>query len=375
MTWILLALLAFPASAAIEARSDARVDLMGLVELLAGTRPPPTPLAERALKRFAPYAGHSVVLSYAKMRAKGFAGNIPTQYALYLSDLPELKVARPVPELFATLAGGRPALLDFTRDLRLFAAESGFAAWRQQERAALEEPAETLRSVLAARDLEAPVVELLGLKLWRRWTALGSPFYPWSYGSDWVIEETGERTEIVSIVGAPLAGLGPRELARRLWQEALYSAAYALWSFCAPRDPPLGGGACRDSAPLREPENCVEDLWVRGLAGVLYKQEFSSGTERPASRMVRRAAQAYARRRGRYPDFLAAADLLWEPFLKKGASCRLIEPVRYAEEVYARRLYYCALAKLEKSPGAEPWAETARELKPIVEAALRVPRS
>lgn len=368
MIWAALLLLGLPASAAIDARADARVDLVGIIELLAGTRPPPTPLAERALRRFAAFAGHAAVARYKELRAKGFEGHVPTQYALYLTEPPELKAARRVPEFFSLKAGGATALRDFTEEMRRFAQDSGYVAWRREESAALDEPVRALAAALSRRDMEAPVVEFLGLKLWRRWTAVATAFYPWSYGSDWVIEETGDLAEIVSLVGARQTPQASEHLAQRLWPEALYAAAYALWALCAPRAS-LSPDICRGVRWTNEPENCAQQHWVRAMLAELMRSEFRAKSPWPVRRDLRRALARYQARRERYPDFLSAAELLWEPFLGRAASCRLPDPARYAEEVYARRLYYCALAKLQRAPGAEPWAGAARQLKAPVEAA------
>lgn len=364
MSAALLALLAAAASAAIEVRPHPGADLMGLVELLASERPAPTTLAARAVARFERWRGHAAVSTFKALRASGFRGIVPSQYALYLSEPPGLKPLWPVPEHFERLAGGRERLERFRRELSSLAVESGWMSWREEHRAPLEAPAVLLRGLLDRRDLEKPAADFLGLALWRRWTAVVSPFYPEGSHSAWIIEETGERPELVTVVGLGTAAPGEESAARWLWPEALYTAAYALWELCHPGPEALSSRVCRGVEGPRVPENCVETVWVAEMLDALLRREFGAEPGRPPRRRARRAVARYEKERERFPDILAAADLLWEPFLKKPAACRLIEPARYQEEVYARRLYAASLAVLERRPGDAVWAEAARRLEP-----------
>jgi hypothetical protein len=163
---LLALLLAAPCAAApstLAVSCDPRVDVLGVVQALAGWRkaePRLPPSMADLEKTFAPHKDHPAVRRYKKTAAK-LKGDEP--YALLLSalsDPPELKWVKKRSLMsvdFVAKAGGDAELDAFLKELRDFTAVSGVLPWleaRKGECAAAE--------TAAARELgERRPVELL----------------------------------------------------------------------------------------------------------------------------------------------------------------------------------------------------------------------
>lgn len=170
--WLLLAAglaAAAPAPSTLELRCDPRVDLLGVVQLLAGKRAPgPLPGAlSGAPSRFAAFKEHPAVRAYA--RAYEASGGAEA-YALILSalsDPPELAWKAPRSWLsrdFIASAGGDEALDAFLRDLRGFDKDSGASAWLAKRRGVCRRAAEEAGRLGAGGSL-APIEAYLGKRL------------------------------------------------------------------------------------------------------------------------------------------------------------------------------------------------------------------
>lgn len=367
------------AARALESRSDARVDLMGLVELLAGGRPGNrelrlSGLAVSALERFDSLRGHAAVRRMASLRGGGFAGNIPAQYGLYLSQPPELREVLPAPEHFALKAGGREALAALREDLGSFARESGFLEWRLSQSSAVAAMEELWRRSLAQRDLEGPLLRYLGLKPWKSWTVVPSPFFPDGGSSAWIMDEAEDLPEVYVVVGPrplrpekPLAG--GSLIAAAVWPEAVFVMAYIIYEACRPRVRP-SPRACSGTHGLGDPESCIKAVWVRGVIAELLGRAFGPADEKlyrryqplsPFDQEVRSALLAYSADRERYPDLALMSSRLMAPFQadRKPPECRLVDPARFPEASYSRYLGYYLNARIERGPEAEMLAARA----------------
>lgn len=140
---VLALLLAPPASAAPSTLTygcDPRVDVLGVVQALAGWRAedPRLPYSMADLEsRFAAYKVHPAVRRY-KATAERLNGDEPYVLILAaLSDPPALRWTRPREELsvdFIAKAGGKEELEAFLRELRDFAKTSGVLPWLKARR-------------------------------------------------------------------------------------------------------------------------------------------------------------------------------------------------------------------------------------------------
>jgi len=354
--------------------ADARLDLVGLLQRLSGD-PSATrnPESDAAVLRFAPWKDHPAVKDLARMRAAGFAWDAPAQYAVYLSSLPALSEARPAPDFFATLAGGRAALDAWRAELADFARVSDFPAW-ERERAPRREAELAAVRASADGDLAAPLAAFLGARTWDSWTVAVSPFFPPGGGASWILEEKPGRPDVVVVYGPswtrrsawrrsrPVAD-EPRAFAAGAWPEAAFSMTYAVYEACRPVLKP-SPSVCLGMQGLTNAEDCVQQHWVRGIVARLIASRYGAAAAKsyrehwpPTAYQagVDAALAAYEGDRSRYKDLMDAADLLSAPFQPDGRApaCRAVDPSRWRETVYARRLAYYLDARLEARPDAD----------------------
>lgn len=199
---LLLGALGAPAAqaAALELRCDPRVDLLGVVQVLAGRRkgqvPLPPGLAELP-KRFAAWRGHPAVKGYERVVSRG-GGKEPLVLLLSaVSDPPELAWTRPRSALsvdFIARAGGPEAVERFLGDLRDFARRSGAPAWLKAREGECRKAQAAARAELGGREPLAELESYLGVRLEARtrmalsliYTPLGysSYIHPYPYAGD-----------------------------------------------------------------------------------------------------------------------------------------------------------------------------------------------
>lgn len=352
--WVLfaatIALAGVSRAGALEIRSDIRVDLMGLLQQLSGDDPVErSEYLDGALKRFAPFKSHAAVRRLAKMSRKGFKGNVPGNYAVYLSTPPALREAFPPPEFFTERAGGRAQLDAFLVELNGFVQDAGFMEWHgsQGEEAARLES--VLRETLAGTDLEGPLVRYLGLRSWDRWVLVPSAFFRRDASSAWVLEEKPGLPDIY-VVDGPAWEKGrpsfgpPARIAHGVWAEPIYSTLYMMVEFCRPEIRPVEG-LCETAWRSTDREYCLEKRWVDAIRLRLHEQVFAGGRPSAPSRSridraVYSALTGFEGRREKCPDMIACAGDLLAPLQSDGlpVECRLVDESRFQEDLYARRL-------------------------------------
>lgn len=326
---LVLAALFLPcAGAALEVREDARVDLIGAVQYLAGDRELQGPPL-KALERFERFRGHAAV---RRMKAMpDFRGHLPLQYAVYLSS-DAAGEAFPSPEFFAAAAGGRENLAAFRAELADFAVQSGFFRWREEQPRLFAAPQEALRKTLASGDLEKPLVDLLGWRSWERWIVVPSPFG--RLGASWILEEK-EGLPLVYVVIPPMwKGEEPRfdkirRLDEALWSEPIFTVAYFIMELCRPQLKALPG------CGRREIDECVEPEIVKAVIARLKGKRARFGDEKQ-----KRLAEALARYEARRDEFKDLASYRGELLAALGApalSCPLSQPERAEEAEFARK--------------------------------------
>jgi hypothetical protein len=362
------------------------MDLMGLVQSLSGAPGAEhNPFADAAAARFSRFRGHPAVLGAAAMRARGGGRGLLMQYAVYLSSPPELAEVYPAPVFFSDAFGGRAALDSWRKDLAAFARDSGFLAWEDETRAERESFADAARRAQGGRDLSAPLVRLLGARTWGDWVVIVSPFYPQQGSDSWILEEKKEgRPQVVVLYGPAWNGKAfgggtPVEFARAAWPEAVFTMTYAVTEACRPAFK-LSLDVCRGLTGLSNVEDCVSHYWVREIVARLIEETFGRAAARdyreaehaPFDEPSRAALETYVRGRERYRDLLDAAVPLYSPFTggAPAAACRVDDPRRLDEDIYARRMTYYLEARLEAGP--DPKAAAAlKELRERDEQIVR----
>lgn len=366
----IILLVAVPA-AAIEPRveTDPRLDLMGLVARLAGDPGAArNPFSDAAAERFSKAALHPAVSGLASMRATGFTLITAAQYMVYLSSLPALSELHPVPDFFANAAGGRGKLEAWRLNLSEFARDPAFVEWESSTRAEREAMAAAVRAAQGGRDLAAPLVSLLGVRTWSDWRVAVSAFYPNGGGASWVLEEKSGRPDVFVAYGPywnrkKFHGGTPSEFGAGAWPEAAFTLAYAAYEACRPALA-SGGHPCRGLKYVSGGEDCYEAHWVHAIVAKLVAHEYGAAIGRayrsklPATEFdapIARALDACSSDRAACPDLFMATAQLAAPMRDDGQApqCRLIDPRRFQEQVYARRLLYYLDARLEARPDAE----------------------
>lgn len=356
-----------PAAAALEVRSDVRVDLVGLLQLMAqGNGVARSDYLKGVLKRFEPFKSHAAVRRLAEMGKSGFRGDIPGNYAVYLSAPPDIREAFPVPEFFTDNAGGRPQLSAFLLEMNGFVLDSGFMEWHASQREEIALVENSLRETLAGADLEGPLVRYLGLRSWDRWIVVPSPFFPEADGSSWVLEEKPGLPDVYVIYGPSWvkgrAVFGPvPRIAHGVWPEAIYSTLYVMVELCRPQLR-LVRDVCESRWKFKdaEMESCVEKRWMDAIRRRLQEQVFGEGGHAgpPQSKLDRAVASAlieYEGQRERYPDMISRTADLLAPLQSDGlpANCRLIDESRFQETLYARRLEWYLEMRLSARPDSD----------------------
>jgi len=240
-----------PARTEVVVETDARVELLGVLQLLSRDplRARELPAAESDVEaRFAPWRGHAAVKSYAALSADPRRRVRLLSLLFHLSPPPELSPrpgTPPIPQEDVEAVGGAAAEREILAQWRDFYKVSDFSSYLAERAAADERAAAVFRSALAP-DAAARVENYVG-PLDARVHAILSP----------VLRAGGFST----IIPYPFAGggvrvSGPFEVYEvlepaRLEKGAPFYAAGALWS--EPLDvavDPLLGERCAEVAAL-----------------------------------------------------------------------------------------------------------------------------
>lgn len=357
-----IALAGVSRAGALEIRSDVRVDLMGLLQQLSGDDPVErSDYLDGVLKRFAPFRSHAAVRRLRRMSRKGFRGNVPGNYAVYLSTPPALREAFPVPEFFSDKAGGRAQLDSFLAELNAFVRDAGFLEWHASQNEETSRLETALRETFAGIDLEGPLVRYLGLRSWDRWVVVPSAFFLDGARSAWVLEEKPGLPDIYVVVGPEWDRGRPSfspaaRAAHGIWAEPIYSTLYMMVEFCRPGIRPVKN-LCETAWRFSDLEDCLEKRWVDAIRLRLHEQAFRGVRPPGPSRSkldgaVYSAMAGFEGRRDECPDMIACSGELLAPLQSDGlpVQCRIIDESRFQEELYARRLGWYLEMRLARSP-------------------------
>jgi len=318
---------AAPATPPIELKADARVELLGVLQTLAGGgRASPAEKA-RILARYGRWKESPAVAGLRAIEGKNGRRSPLALIAPFLTEPPELAWTSErgdLPDAFVDAAGGAAALETFLADARAFARASRFAEDFRARAARRAKEEAAARAELGGRDPFAALLDYLGRPLDARMSVVLSDVFEPGEMNSFVIpypsRERGRprRTMRVVTVLTPTPeggwGLGPPTLGR-IWNEPLYAALeYDLDAFeprlAAASAPRLAVG---DGCPP-SPEACGRHLIVAAVARRLDARWFGSEPSAPAAGApcAERAAAALAdalrdgRERGR-PARLADA--------------------------------------------------------------------
>lgn len=321
--------LAAPLAAAPPFGADARVELLGVLQQLSGTRPelPADPVYRQAVEQaFAAHRGHPAVALYRQEseRPGGESLGIALQY---YTDPPELARADPAhepPYLSDEAAAAR--FQKTLRALRAFSEDARFREFFESRRADYARAAEAARRELGVDDPLERVERYLGLSLECRARWIVSPLYVPARRGSFIIPYPDPATlpapgeepfRVVTLLayapGARAAGTHVTQRHRAaLWQEPLFVFVDpAMAAF----DRSLGARASAfygagPSSCRRRDADCVKSWVVQALSRRLDVQAFGRASAGPdggdpeRERWVARLdarLEEYERDRARWP--------------------------------------------------------------------------
>ncbi|MBI3554111.1 MAG: DUF4932 domain-containing protein [Elusimicrobia bacterium] len=179
----ILAFLLVPAGAGtLEVKLDPKLELVGVVELLApGAQPPGFERRKRtydlaAERIFSRYRGHPAVSAQARLDARRFDFVARCELVDRLSPLFEPTTGYPLSAQAESAAGGKPALEAWLAQLRDFARASRFDERFAELQAAAEPELKPLRDAIVAAGPVRLVESYTGLSFDGRYTVTASPF-------------------------------------------------------------------------------------------------------------------------------------------------------------------------------------------------------
>jgi hypothetical protein len=164
-----------------EVRTDARLELLAMVQLLAradtrfaGFFRHDIPYDKAAAEHFAPYAGHPVVERYAELSRRGVSYLTFYDAVLHLGAPPEM--TGPIPDGAADQLGGSAEAEEFRAMLSDFARVSSFTYFYGQTENLRRPMVDDVRRQAAAIDIVPALEKYLGAPVKTRYTVIISPF-------------------------------------------------------------------------------------------------------------------------------------------------------------------------------------------------------
>ena len=167
----------------LEISTDPRIELLGVVQSLAGARGTGAAARpwDRALeRRFGRWRGHAAVAAYRDCVEKHAGEESFALILLFLTDPPGLEWKREralVSVRFIEQSGGTAAVESFLASLRGFAAETEFMAFHEESRARLLRHRRQGERLISGRDYMGILEEYVGESLESRYRVIWSLLY------------------------------------------------------------------------------------------------------------------------------------------------------------------------------------------------------
>lgn len=172
-----------PAAAFLEVRTDPRLELLAMVQLLAGAERRfggfyrhDIPYDHEAQERFTPYAAHPAVERYAELSRQGVSYLTFYELMFRLGPPPALEWTSPMPQSLAAQLGGGERVEELRLMLSDFARTSSFAAFYGETEDLRRPMVEQVRAQAADLDVVAQLEAYLGLPVKARYSLVISPF-------------------------------------------------------------------------------------------------------------------------------------------------------------------------------------------------------
>jgi len=305
-------------------RVDPRLELLGVVQLLAGNAPTATdlrfPYRARVEARFGGFREHPAVQMLRRLGPRGLAFDAPVIALLHCSAPPALAPTTPTPEAIVRRAGGADTLAAWLQALRDFAAASRFQAFMDSNRA-YHAQLERAVTALLAPDLVPRLEAYYGMRE-DGYEIILSPLTKGGFGPR--LEVAPGRWQLVAVAspsradGDSLVFFSADGLRSLVWHEFAHSFVNPLteahWAELAPL-----GGLLDSIAPglpqwYREWKPALDEHIVRAAAARMVALYRGTGQGRAAIERevgwgfvyvpaIAEALENYEHDRARWPDF------------------------------------------------------------------------
>ncbi len=192
----------FPGNRGIRIGVDPRMELLNVVQLLAGApgiRDPGSAYSAEVSAYFSEWSGHEAVGVIRELAGQGFGYDAPVTAVLHLSDPPALEQVTAWTENLSARAGGMTNLESFATALRNFAEDTDFMSFWKDHEQVYDEISDVYRSVMDPGDAEL-LESWFGMSR-QSYSILPAPLSFHGFGS-WVLREDGTMDVFCTIMGA-----------------------------------------------------------------------------------------------------------------------------------------------------------------------------
>jgi hypothetical protein len=201
---LLLPLAACAESPKLNIASDPRVELVTIVQMLAGYRDPPVSALDTAYKRaaaewFAPYAGHPVVELCRKRARSGFRYDTVASVTMATTPPPEIRLERDPPSGVIRRAGGRRGIDEWLAALRDFSQKSRFPEFFEKHESTYARVTQNFRSQIEGVDYVKLLEDYFGSAQGSYNVVLGMLIHPGGFGPRY--PRANGTFDIVAVLG------------------------------------------------------------------------------------------------------------------------------------------------------------------------------
>jgi len=316
-------------------KADARLELIGAIELVSGARAarfvdPKDEYAAAARKLLKPFSGHPAVRLQAAFPA-AFDFVERCELAHRLTPALEADAARFLPESSVTRAGGRAAVDAWFEALRDLSRASDFAAFFRSRRAALDKRAGKFREAAAAAKVLEDLEAYAGRPFDGTYEVRVSPYFDAERMLNAVWPSGGATRALVTVIGADAGGRDPEYYLRErlpgaLWHQLAHG--YFDASVEAARPALAGRHDGRATPSFGSWEQCVKEYVVIAVtARLLARSAGEAAQERflnngdadlfPAMPALIERLREFEGDRARWPRLAAFLPRLFEAFPAK----------------------------------------------------------
>ena len=225
---LLLPLAACAQQSKLNVSTDPRIELVTIVQMLAGYQDPPVSKFDSAYKRaaaawFAPYSSHPAVELCRKRAKRSFRYDAVASVMLASTSLPDLRLERDPPSDVIRRAGGRGAVREWLAALSDFSSKSRFPEFYDSQKATFDRVTANLKAQVDNVDFVKQLEDYFGTSQHSYNIVLGMLIHSGGFGPRY--QRPGGAFDIYGVIGplrldGDLPGFGNRTSVEYLvWHE------------------------------------------------------------------------------------------------------------------------------------------------------------